>query len=148
MKDLKSKTIIRALIGAIIGIGISITIGLLTGSFKDVMIHPGEFVAQIVGSAFLGFVNMGAMSIYEIEEWGLVKTTITHFVISLSTFLLVNAFLNWFSRKILVIAIIIFVVLYFFIWLIQFLAWKNEIKKMNSDLEKMIRKEEEGNIHE
>lgn len=147
-KELISKTIIRALIGAIIGIGISVAICLFSGSYRGIINHPGAFVAQLTGSALLGFVNMGAMSIYKIESWGLLRTTVTHFVISLTSFLLANAVLDWFSRNAMVIAIIIFVLVYFLIWLIQYLIWKKEVRNLNNELKNMISKEEKGDQHE
>ncbi|MCR5847032.1 MAG: DUF3021 domain-containing protein [Lachnospiraceae bacterium] len=147
-KELISKTIIRALIGAIIGIAISIAICLISGSYRDIINHPGAFVAQVTGSALLGLVNMGAMSIYDIESWGLVKTTVIHFIISFTSFLLANTLLGWFERNVLVIVIIAFVSVYFLIWLIQYLVWKKEIKNLNNDLKNMISKEEEGDRHE
>ena len=147
-KELISKTIIRALIGAIIGIVISIAICLFSGNYKEIINHPGYFVAQLTGSALLGLVNMGAMSIYEIESWGLVKTTVIHFAISFTSFLLANTLLGWFGRNILVIVIIVFVLVYFMIWLIQYLIWKKEIKNLNNDLKNMMSKKEEGDRHE
>ena len=130
-KELISKTIIRALIGTIIGIGISVAICMFSGNYKEIFNHPGAFVAQLTGSALLGFVNMGAMSIYDIESWGLVRTTVTHFAISFTSFLLANTLLGWFGRNMLVIMIIAFVLVYFLIWLIQYLIWKKEIAMKN-----------------
>ena len=147
-KELISKTIIRALIGAIVGIGISIAICMFSGNYKEIFYHPGAFVAQLTGSALLGFVNMGAMSIYDIESWGLVRTTVTHFAISFISFLLANTLLGWFSRNVLVIVIIVFVLVYFLIWLFQYLIWKKRIKELNNDLKNMISKEEKGDQHE
>ena len=90
MKDLIRKTIIRALLGAVIGIGISISLHVFFNGYADAY----EVVIQLVGSAILGMVNMGAISIYDIESWGLLRSTVAHFVLSLSSFLLANSLLG------------------------------------------------------
>lgn len=143
MKDLVRKTIIRAIIGGIIGIGISVALHITMG-YKDAY----EVAIQLVGSSLLGIVNMGAMSIYDIENWGVLRSTITHFVLSLSSFLLANSLLGWFDKNIMLIVIIAFIVIYFMIWLFQYLIWKKEIRKMNEDLNRMNRNQEAEDQHE
>ncbi|MCR4929929.1 MAG: DUF3021 domain-containing protein [Lachnospiraceae bacterium] len=140
MKDLIRKTIIRALLGAVIGIGISISLHVFFNGYADAY----EVVIQLVGSAILGIVNMGAMSIYDIESWGLLRSTVTHFVLSLSSFLLANSLLGWFDKKVMLIVIVAFVLIYFMIWLFQYLIWKREITKMNENLSRMNKIKEEG----
>lgn len=144
MKDLIRKTIIRALLGAVIGIGISISLHVFFNGYADAY----EVVIQLVGSAILGIVNMGAMSIYDIESWGLLRSTVTHFVLSLSSFLLANSLLGWFDKKVMLIVIVAFVLIYFMIWLFQYLIWKREITKMNENLSRMNKIKEEGDQHE
>lgn len=144
MKDLIRKTIIRAFIGAIIGIGISVSLDVFINEYNSVY----EAVIQLVGSAILGLVNMGAMSIYDIESWGLLRSTVTHFVLSLSSFLLANSLLGWFDKNVMLIVIVAFVLIYFMIWLFQYLIWKREIRKMNENLGRMNKSKEEGDQHE
>ena len=144
MKDLIRKTIIRALLGAVIGIGISISLHVFFNGYADAY----EVVIQLVGSAILGIVNMGAMSIYDIESWGLLRSTVTHFVLSLSSFLLANSLLGWFDKNVMLIVIVAFVLIYFMIWLFQYLIWKKEIRKMNENLNRMNNVKEEGDQHE
>ena len=144
MKDLIRKTIIRALLGAVIGIGISISLHVFFNGYADAY----EVVIQLVGSAILGMVNMGAMSIYDIESWGLLRSTVTHFVLSLSSFLPANSLLGWFDKNVMLIVIVAFVLIYFMIWLFQYLIWKREIRKMNENLGRMNKSKEEGDQHE
>lgn len=143
MKDLKTKTIIRALVGAILGVAICFFMAGIGGGLGELASNPLELIRQIIGSSLLGIVSMGGMTIYEIESWGLLRTTCTHFILSLSAFLLCNSLLGWFEKDIILIVLVVWIITYFLIWLFQWLHCKSEIKKMNSDLEKMQRKEED-----
>lgn len=53
------------------------------------------------------------------------------------SFLIVDILLEWFPYSVLFITIAIGTVMYFIIWLIQFLIWKRKIKQLNNDLEIM-----------
>ena len=122
----------------------SFTVAVTSNGYADAY----EVVIQLVGSAILGIVNMGAMSIYDIESWGLLRSTVTHFVLSLSSFLLANSLLGWFDKNVMLIVIVAFVLIYFMIWLFQYLIWKKEIRKMNENLNRMNNVKEEGDQHE
>ena len=84
---------------------------------------------------------MGSSVVYDIENWSLVKVTVTHYAIAVTAFLTASFVLEWFSGMALLIAIIIFSGAYALVWLIEFFLWKKEIRKMNRDLRVMLDKE-------
>jgi positive regulator of sigma E activity len=134
MENLKLSLVIRALIGALIGIGIC----LMLYAF-------GEYDNMITDKpALLGAINMGTQIVYDIEAWGIRKSTIVHYLICVMTFICASTLLHWFSADILWIVLIIFTVIYMIIWFIYSTLYKREVRQMNSGLEKMLRKGQEG----
>ena len=92
---------------------------------------------QFIGSGLYGAICFGGVIVYDIEEWGLLRVTATHYLITLVSFLVTNAVLGWFPWKIMVFVLIFFTVGYFIIWLVMYLRWKHLVKKLNVELEEM-----------
>lgn len=59
-----------------------------------------------------------------------------HFMITAATFIVVGIWANWFLAdwKIFLTSALIFVLLFSIIWLMHYLYWRNEIKKINEKL--------------
>ena len=91
---------------------------------------------------------MGGSIVYQFERWGLLKATLVHYTLTLAAFLITNAALNWFPASVLAIVLILFTVVYFIIWLVQYLRWKKTIQEMNQDLERLAdqKKNEEEHL--
>ena len=47
---------------------------------------PGWVLAYLLICSAMGMINVGTMTIYEIERWSLTRATPTHFAITLCTF--------------------------------------------------------------
>lgn len=143
MGDLKTRLTIKALIGALAGIAICIFFYAI-GAYDHILTNRPLFILQFVGSAVLGIVSMGGSIAYEIDSWGLTKATLVHYVVTLGTFVGISVLLGWFSETIaLLIAFLVMTVMYFLIWLFNYAIWKREIRKINSDLNKMKQEEKD-----
>ena len=80
----------------------------------------------------------GSSVLYEIETWSIVRSTITHFIIAMATFYVVAFTLRWFAPTdpVCWIMSVILVIVYFIIWMIQYLIYKHKVKRMNEELKK------------
>lgn len=87
-------------------------------------------------SGLLGAVNVGTMTIYELENWGLLRCTLTHFGIAMGTYFAVGFTLGWlsFDEPWSFVMVPICVVVYFIIWLVMYLIYRREIRHINAAL--------------
>ncbi|MBQ7583688.1 MAG: DUF3021 domain-containing protein [Lachnospiraceae bacterium] len=114
------------------------TLYLCTPAFTAFVGDPlMAFVVQAVTAGFLGTVAMGTSAVYSIEEWSLLKATLIHFVVTMTTYFLVAFFLRWLSPADIKYNLTIFAILvavYFMIWLYNFLSYKAQINEINREL--------------
>ena len=135
MKRYVNSFIFRALIGALMGIAICLILYGF-GLYDEIIIDDKPFVImQFVGSALNGIICMGSTIVYDIDNLGLSKVTLLHYVITLVSFLCFNFLLGWFSEFNIILILAVFTVAYFIIWLVNYLIYKREIRRMNKDLE-------------
>ncbi len=134
--DIKTKFIIRALLGFSLGVIIGAIMFVLYVS-DTAPLNKSYLLLQLFGSGFLGVVANGGAIVYEFEDWALGRATFTHYIITFITMFAVSEMLGWFPHKILLIVIIAFSVVYLIIWLIEYAVWKNEVRRINRDLEIM-----------
>lgn len=135
MKRYVNSFIFRALIGALMGIAICLILYGF-GLYDEIIIDDKPFViVQFVGSALNGIICMGSTIVYDIDNLGLSKVTLLHYVITLVSFLCFNFLLGWFSEFNIILILVVFTVAYFIIWLVNYLIYKREIRRMNKDLE-------------
>jgi len=140
MKRYVNSFIFRALIGALMGIAICLILYGF-GLYDEIIIDDKPFVImQFVGSALNGIVCMGSTIVYDIDNLGLSKVTLLHYVITLVSFLCFNFLLGWFSEFNIILILIVFTVMYFIIWLVNYLIYKREIRRMNIELEDIKKK--------
>ena len=98
--------------------------------------HGLEVLRQITGSFIYGAIAMGGSITYEIESWGIVKATATHYIVTMSSFLITNYLLGWFGTgKFLFFAFAGFTVAYIIIWISQALAYSKQVREVNEMLE-------------
>ncbi|MBO4899005.1 MAG: DUF3021 domain-containing protein [Lachnospiraceae bacterium] len=143
MDKLKAKTAILILAGIVIGFSIVVIIYMCGGYPMEMLADRPAFLAQIIGSCLLGAVNMGATIVYDIDKWGIIRVTLTHYFISMCSFIICEKLLGWFPDSVLFIVIAIFTVVYALIWIIMSLRGKKEVMRMNEELEALQRKDRE-----
>ncbi len=134
--DIKTKFIIRALLGFSLGVIIGAIMFVLNASDTEPL-DKSYLLLQLFGSGFLGIVANGGAIVYDFENWGLGRATLTHYVITFVTMFAISEMLGWFSHSILLIVFIAFSALYLIIWLTEYFLWKKEIRHINRDLENM-----------
>lgn len=140
MKRYVNSFIFRALIGALMGIAICLILYGF-GSYDEIIIDDKPFVImQFVGSALNGIICMGSTIVYDIDNLGLSKVTLLHYVITLVSFFSFNFLLGWFNEFNIILILAVFTVAYFIIWLVNYLIYKRKIRRMNKDLEDIKQK--------
>ena len=139
--DLKNRFLINSLIGIIAGMIVGIIMWMLNSPDGHGNIN---FALHMIMSGLHGLIPCGAMTVYEIESWGLTKSTVVHATITLATILCIELPMKWFSWGAeFAIAMVIYVVIYALIWLINYLYWKRTVNEMNDQLESIHKQEKE-----
>lgn len=147
---MKKKILVRSLIGAPIGLTISILvtiiISLCTGH-GDYYPAPHELIdlcgsamkavlLQTVCSFIYGAAFGGASVIWEMEKWSILKQTLIHLgVISVSSFP-IAFFMYWIPHHIYgaLVYFAIFIAIYAIIWVSKYFSIKAKVKKINDEL--------------
>ncbi|MBO4265804.1 MAG: DUF3021 domain-containing protein [Lachnospiraceae bacterium] len=136
--ELKTKFLIYSLIGIIAGM----IVGLAIWMIPPINSEGRSFVAHMIASAIHGLIPCGAAAVYDIESWGITKSTVVHASLTLATIVGVGGIMKWYSPKEFAIAMVIYVIIYTIIWLINFLYWKHTVSKMNEQLEILLKLKE------
>ncbi len=148
---MKKKIIERAVPGFFIGIAIgqiiSVLISLVSGKGEFIICTP-EFIEQIGNEALAGAIQtllcgiMGsgfaaASVIWELENISIAAQTGICFGIYAIIMLPIAYFTSWMEHSAagIISYIMIFAASFVFVWIIQYFAWKNKIKAINSKLE-------------
>ncbi len=137
MREFLKKTAFWGSIGFIMGI----LIGLVILSFAGIDAYCAEygtahFALYLVTSGALGAINMGTTTIYSLERWGLLRCTLTHFCVVMTTLCVVGFSMGWLrfrdpvTRWILAVS----VVAYFIVWTIMCLLYRRKIRRINAAL--------------
>ena len=139
--DIKKSFLIKLLSGCLIGVYIPVVIVLCAEGPQYIDSHGLEMLRQIVGSMIYGGIAMGSSVFYEIESWGIVRATSSHYLLTMSSFLVANYVLGWFGTGVvLIITFVCMTVAYIIIWLIQYITYKRQIREINKELEMLRRK--------
>ncbi len=94
------------------------------------------FALYLATSGVLGAINMGTATIYSLERWGLLRCTLTHFCVAMTTLCVVGFSMGWLSlndpttRWILAFS----VVAYFIVWAIMCWMYRRKIRRINAAL--------------
>lgn len=152
---MKKKLIARGLLGFPIGIAIGFVITIIISAcVGDGCFYPvtpelldtagSELSAVIVQTALCGVMGTGfamASLIWEIDSWSLAKQSGIYFAIACMVMLPIAYAANWMEHS--VIGFLsyagIFIVIFLLVWLIQYLAWKGKINKLNDGVMKKLR---------
>lgn len=127
------KAVLLGALGYAVGIVIGVIIFLCNSSRCF-----AEALPYILLSGIPGAVAMGSTIIYEIEKWSIARATATHFLVTFGCLYLVGFALEWFrfGEPVFWIFTGAMILAYVLIWLIQYMAYKRRIRKMNENLRK------------
>lgn len=147
---MKKKIVLRSILGFPIGIAIGylITIfislvwanGYYSPCVPELISAMGnEINAVILQTLLCGLLGIGFAAgsvIWEIENWSIIKQTVIYFIIVSVIMLPVAYFARWMEHSIVGAFSYfgIFVLIFAFIWIIQFVVGKHNVRKMNECL--------------
>lgn len=132
--EIRERCLIKLLAGFVIGAIISLVFCTL-GVESDNLIHHISYLLMhmIVGGLF-GTVALGGSIVYDFEDWGILKAMITHYLSTLTLFLVVNSVLDWFDKSTLCILVVVYTVLYIIIWMVKMMMYVRDIREINEML--------------
>ena len=149
---MKKKVVFRCLLGAPIGVAISVVITIIIsfalggGSYRavvpDLITDCGSEVnavtLQTVCSLLYGAAWAGASVIWEADGWSILKMTIVHLVICSVATLPIAYFMRWMHHSIsgFLMYFGVFILIYAVIWLSQYSALKRKLDAINRRLNK------------
>ncbi len=131
--DLKTKFIIRALLGFSLGVILGAIMYVLSVNDNE-PVDKVYLLMQLFGSGIMGIVGNGGAIVYDFEDWGLGRATFTHYIVTFFTMLSISEILGWFSHDILLIVVLAFSFVYLIIWGTEYFVWKKEIRQINRQL--------------
>lgn len=132
MKDFLKKAAPMAAIGLAAGLLVGLGFTLAFGLHEHFGAH--RLLVYMLISGAMGMINLGTVSIYDIESWSITRCTLTHFAIVMATVCGLGLFLGWFAEASGFIMLAVSVVIYFIIWLIMYLSYRRRVRRMNEDL--------------
>ncbi|MCR4903840.1 MAG: DUF3021 domain-containing protein [Butyrivibrio sp.] len=144
MSRLTKSALIKGIAGFFIGLLIGITIFCFSNIDNlDNVIVTGDVLFKILAGGIYGAISMGGSVVYEIDSMSIAAVTFSHFAITFSGFIMLSFVQEWldFSSMFFRMLIALWIVVYVFIWLANYLSYKSKVKKLNEDL-KAIRREE------
>ena len=140
-----------SVMGFIIGMAVGNLIAILTGflsSQEQILIfsetllrrtgsEAGALLAQTLVSGIYGAVCMGGVCVYEIEEWPLLRATLTHYVLIVVCFVPTAVWAGWIRLALpdCAISLSCQTIAYFIIWLIMYARYQAEVRELNTLLE-------------
>ena len=137
MKDLLRRSTILASVGLALGLMVGLAF-LLTGGMREALSEKstGWVVTYLLISGGMGLINMGTVTLYDVERWSITRATATHFAICMSTLCGLGAFLGWFRAMDAAawITLTASVAVYFLIWLVMYLSYRRKVRRMNEGL--------------
>ena len=138
MTAMAKKAMLLGLIGYIAGCIIGLCFALQREGFTLASSLPVILMGGIPGA-----IAMGTAVIYDIEEWSLLRATVTHFLIVMVALLLACFVLKWFEPWSAPFWIMLAAELvgYIIIWLIIYLCYKKQVRKLNNLLKENWKKE-------
>ena len=79
-----------------------------------------------------------ASVIWEIDSWSLAKQSGIYFFVACIVMLPIAYVTNWMKHSIggILCYVGIFIIIFVFVWLIQYFVWKSKIKKMDDSVKK------------
>lgn len=121
--------------GAVIGVFLVFTMGMVMGTVQgggDV--SYAFLVRQYAAGFILGAVFNGMNILFEDGTMGLAQTTLIHFLVTFLVFIPMGFYADWLASENVLMALVIFILIYAGIWLASYLTWKNDVDRINSQL--------------
>ena len=142
MNDVRKKALWMSLLGFALGLGIGVLFHALAGmdAFLAREENRSALLLYYLLSGLYGAANMGSSALYGIENWSILRCTLTHFCIcvgSTAAFFGAMIRLGWMSMppaSVCALTGAAFVAVYCTIWLAQYLSYRRKVKKMNAAL--------------
>ena len=137
VREFWKKTATRAIVGFALGMLVGLGIMAVGGVRAFYERHGAGRVAMYLAmSGLLGAVNVGTTTIYSLERWSILRCTLTHFAIAMTSVCAIGFSQGWFSLHDPVTLWILLgeVAAYVVIWLIMYLSYKREIRRINEAL--------------
>lgn len=138
MRGFWKQTAIRAAIGFVAGVLVGLGILAVSSAVHAFFAKngAGQLARYLAMSGLLGAINEGTTTIYSLERWGLLRCTLTHFAIAMTTICAVGFSCGWFSigDPLTLWILLSETVAYFIIWLVMYLRCKREIRQINEAL--------------
>ena len=133
------KAVVLGVIGYIAGCLIGLCFTLSSENFTFASALPHILLGGIPGA-----IAMGSTVIYDVEKWGILRVTVTHFLIAMGAILIGCFVLNWFPPWSASFWILLAVETagYFLIWLILYLGYRGKVRKLNEMLKESRQSEE------
>lgn len=144
---MKRTIILRSLLGAPIGLTISylipvfLSLAIGDGNYYPIVPALAEIcgneinavLLQTVCSLLVGAVFGGASAIWQMEEWSLMRMTVTHLIVCSAAMFPIAYLMQWMPHSLagFLRYFGIFFAIYFFIWISQYSSIKRKIKQMN-----------------
>jgi hypothetical protein len=132
------KAILLGLLGYIAGCIIGLCFALSSEGFGLTSSLP-----QILLGGIPGAIAMGSVVIYDVEEWSILRATVTHFLVAMGAILFGCFVLGWFkpwSTSFWIMLAIEFAA-YLLIWLIMYRCFRAKVRKLNELLKENREKE-------
>ncbi|MBQ6148311.1 MAG: DUF3021 domain-containing protein [Oscillospiraceae bacterium] len=136
MQSIFKRAILLFALGFILGILLGFIIMGATENLNRDQQNINDLSLYLFTCGILGAINMAATVVYSIEHWGLLRTTLTHFCISMGTLCIIGFSVGWLNihNTVTWIILIISIIVYFIIWFIMYWRYKQKIKKINDAL--------------
>ena len=148
--SLKQKLIYKSSIGFSLGVFITIMINIIievifynshyANPYLEIRsdMNYTKILLELLTGGILGCVGYGGAVGYEIEQWSIIRATATHFVVTMTVYVIVGLFNGWLLPMhsiVNVIQIGMMIFAYFMIWLFQYLIYKKSVKDLNKGVE-------------
>ena len=144
----------RAGLGFLLGMAMGDLIAYFTGSGSGLPVAPdlikavgseeAALLIQTVLSGLIGAAGLGGMLFYEIEEWSMLRTMITHFALISAVFLTVSRVLCWVSTVTeMLIMEGIMLAAYLIVWVIMCAVYRSQVSELN-ELQQRAKDKEVG----
>jgi hypothetical protein len=125
----------RSVQGAVIGVFLVYTMGMVMGGLQGQGdVSYAFLLRQYVAGFIIGGVFNVMNLLFEKGTMGLTQTTFLHFMVTFLAFIPMGFYAGWLAPENVLMALIIFILLYAGIWFGSYLMWKNDVDRINSHL--------------
>ena len=136
MTDIRKNALRLSILGFVLGVLIGAAFPLLSGSWTMDL----SMLLHLLVSGALGAVCWGTTVVFSIEEWSILRATVTHCLIafgSLFAFFAVEIAAGLMKLPppgVIALILVFWLTAYILIWLIHYLIYRYKVKKMNAKL--------------